>query len=475
MGALDFTPPADPSIYPAPDNPTAVAERIITDHYTNDGVIGIIFWRDDFWIHTGTHWETQNPDAIKALLYRELKNAKYETDGGGFKDWKPTRFKIADLMEAIKAEALWSADNKLDAPYWVQPDQRPIKANAADFIALQNGQFHLPTRTLQGHNPALFNTWGLDFEYDETATCPTWDWFIADTFGHDPNGALALQEFFGLLLTNRTDLQKGFLLLGPGGAGKGTITRTLKALVGDGNLASTKMADLADSFGQAHLIGKPVAVIPDATDDDKRRLNTITGTLKSIIGEDDISINRKNKEYWIGKLPTRFFIVGNETPHFLDASGAILDRFISVELIAKHRREGTEDTSLGWRILEELPGVFNWALKGLDRLESQGRFTTPNTMHTIRSEMEETAQVHVAFLRENYIITENEDDEILLSEVHAHYQQWCETVGNKPMSQNKFYQAIKRASIGVRTTLTSPQPGAARKKSLRGLQRQPQF
>jgi putative DNA primase/helicase len=40
-------------------------------------------------------------------------------------------------------------------------------------------------------------------------------------------------------------------------------------------------------------------------------------------GEDMLTIDRKYKEPWTGKLPSRILIISNELPQLGDASGAI--------------------------------------------------------------------------------------------------------------------------------------------------------
>jgi putative DNA primase/helicase len=50
--------------------------------------------------------------------------------------------------------------------------------------------------------------------------------------------------------------------------------------------------------------------------------------LLSITGEDTLTIDRKYREPWTGRLPTRFMILTNELPRFSDSSGALASRFV---------------------------------------------------------------------------------------------------------------------------------------------------
>jgi putative DNA primase/helicase len=104
----------------------------------------------------------------------------------------------------------------------------------------------------------------VPFPYDPDATAPAWEGFLAQLWPDDPASITALQEWFGYVISGRTDQQKILLMVGPSRSGKGTIARVLKSLVGKENLAGPTLAGLGTNFGLATLVGKPLAVISDA-------------------------------------------------------------------------------------------------------------------------------------------------------------------------------------------------------------------
>ena len=97
--------------------------------------------------------------------------------------------------------------------------------------------------------------------------------------------------------------------------------------------------------------------------------------LLSITGEDMLTVDRKYREPWSGKLPTRFVILTNELPKFRDSSGAISNRMLILQMTESFL--GREDHTLDRRLAAELSGILLWALEGLDRLMRNGRFTVP--------------------------------------------------------------------------------------------------
>src|SRR5258705_6654684 len=96
----------------------------------------------------------------------------------------------------------------------------------------------------------------------------------------------ALQEFFGLVLTDETRFQKGFILVGPARSGKGTIARMLRNLLGAKNYCGPSLNQMTKDFGLQTFVGKKLAVVPDARLDNRANRSVITEKLLSIIGED---------------------------------------------------------------------------------------------------------------------------------------------------------------------------------------------
>ena len=116
---------------------------------------------------------------------------------------------------------------------------------------------------------------------------------------------------------------------------------------------------MAQNFGLAPLIGKPLAIISDARLGGRTDTQVVVERLLSITGEDWLSVDRKFLPAWNGQLPTRFLILTNELPKLGDASGAIASRFIVLRLIQSFY--GQEDLSLTRKLLEEAPGILVWA------------------------------------------------------------------------------------------------------------------
>lgn len=439
----------NPAPWPNHARPLDTAQRLVEEVFSDQlGQPTLGWWRESWWRYTGSHWlETQDELDVREHIWRALQGATMD-QGNGIEPvpWNPTTARVSNLIEPLRIAALRPGAKPI--PAWLprydsDPDPRRV-------VPLRNGLFVLDTGELLPHTPRYVQTWSLPFKYDQDADCPIWLQFLAETLEHDPRGQQALQEFAGYLISGQTHMHKALMLIGPKRGGKGTISRVLQQLQGTENTVGTSFSDLSSDFGLAELIGKPLAVIEDArAADHPRKSNRALERLLNVIGEDTVSANRKNQRYWVGKLPTRFVLVSNETPRFNDPSGAITSRFVAIKL--NHTvPDDKRDPDLGAKLATELPGIFAWALEGLRRLEQQGQFTTPDTQNDVLEVMEALASPLAEFFEEtSYRVTSNHANYVEASRLFQDYRKHTAENGGTPASRNVFLQRLLDHYPGV--------------------------
>lgn len=422
-------------VFPPPSQPMAVARRLEPD-WQHDGHPTLRAWRKSWMRWEGAHWSEVDEQEVRAALYQRMEQAEFEVeapDGSRKrKPWAPTKRKVGDLLDALASILLLPAS--VDPPSWLDGRDEGV------IVACRNGLLRVADRKLLDHDPRFFNLVSVPFDFDPAAPEPTrWLKFLRDAWTDD-NGQVdqssidALQEFFGYVVSGRTDLHKILLIIGPTRSGKGTIARVLGALVGKGNVTGPTLASLASNFGLSPLLGKPLAVVSDA------RLggsgsHQVVERLLTISGEDTIDVDRKYKEPWTGRLPTRFLILSNELPRFGDASGAIAHRFIVLTM--QKSWLGRENTNLTEELTEELPGILNWALAGLARLNQQGRFTEPASSVDAVLAMKDDASPMSAFIRE--VCEVGAGYEVQVDDLWKAWRNWCEDNGrDRPGTKQAF-------------------------------------
>lgn len=433
-------------IMPPPSDPMAVARKLVSDKMI-DTRLTLRWWRGAWMEWRRTHWSEIDESAVKAWLYQRLEHAVYRAHDGNLAPWSPSRRKVADLLEALVAITLLPAT--VDAPAWTSG-----RHDAGPIVACANGLLRVADRTLLPHDPSFFNLVSVPFNYDPAALAPIrWLTFLGELWSGDPESAQALREYFGYVLSGRTDQHKIMLIVGPTRSGKGTIGRLITALIGNRHVAGPTLASLGTNFGLSTLLGKPLAVISDA------RLGNgggcaVVERLLTISGEDTIDVDRKYREPWTGKLPTRFLILTNELPNFGDASGAIAHRFIVLTMTRSWL--GHEDSSLLDELTAELPGILNWALDGLTKLNHRGRLLEPTSSADAVVSMKDTASPVSAFIRDRCEI--RPDVEVQIDALWRAWRAWCDDNGHRPGNKQLFGRNLNAVVPQVRVVRPHGQP-----------------
>ena len=175
--------------------------------------------------------------------------------------FKPTISKVANVLDALRA--VCNLPTFYAAPCWLDGCAGP---DPSEIGVCSNGLLHIPTRRLLPSTPRFFSLNGLGFTVRPArGSTKTWMRFLTKS-GRMISGIREgqLQEWIGYLLTPVTRMQKMLILIGPKHAGKGTIGRVIRMLLGEGNVCTPTLAGMAEPFGLASLIGKPAAIISDA-------------------------------------------------------------------------------------------------------------------------------------------------------------------------------------------------------------------
>jgi putative DNA primase/helicase len=416
----------------------SVARAVVKAIYTLPAGLILRNHRGDFYRWDGMRWPEIDKRDVKAAAYQLLEHATYvHPDDGVVKPFAPTQRKISDVLDALSAIVLVRSD--ADAPFWIDHQADPP---AQELIAMTNGLLHVPTRTLHPHSALFFNHHALPFAFMPSAPpARRWLSFLAQLWDGDTSTIAALQEAIGYILGGDTSLQKMFLLVGPKRGGKGTIGRVLTGLLGAHHVAAPTLASLSTNFGLQPLIGKPLALVSDARLSTKADSKIVVERLLSISGEDGLTIDRKYREPWTGRLPTRFLIMTNELPRLSDASGALASRFILLVLTKSFY--GSENPKLTGELLTEAPAIFNWALEGLDRLTARGYFVNPESGNDAIRQMEDLSSPISAFIRDRCVVGGRY--QVKVDALWIGWKAWCEGDNRHPGTKAVFGRDLRAA------------------------------
>ena len=376
--------------------------------------------------------------------YRDLDDEIIRAEVRTSCPWQLTPTKVNTTVDELKS-ALVTDTHGVELPYWL--DGAGLMPDARNLIVCKNGILDPSTHVLYEHTDNLLTFNALPFDYDPSADIPIrWMQFLAEVFDNDAESVSELQKLFGYLLTLDTSLQKIFAIIGPKRSGKGTIARVLRELIGPKNTCSPSFNRIGGEFGLESLIGKQLAIFPDARIGRRTDKAIVAERLLSVSGEDSLDVGRKHIGDWHGRLHSRFLVLANEVPVFGDASGALASRYVVFHTpLSFYGRENMELTN---QLLDELPGILNWSLEGLQTLRSVGRINTPRVAAELVDEMDSLGSPVKAFVTDACSV----DAGLMVAKdsLWIAYRKWYEDngVAGKPMSKEIFARTLKTAYPG---------------------------
>lgn len=328
--------------------------------------------------------------------------------------------------------------DEAEKPSWLAGEARDPR----EYTLARGALLHLPTGDVLPPTPDYFCTATLGVAYDPAAPPPTrWLQFLEEVLPNDPEARSALQEWFGYCLVPDVRQQKILYLYGQPRCGKGTIIDALSDLVGPDSAASPSLAMLATNFGMMPLIDKLVAIIPDARIDPRADTSHITEKLLMVSGADKVTLDRKYKDHWRGRLTTRFVISSNDLIEFRDPSGALASRLITIHLTESFLDR--EDQLLGEKIRAELPGILLWAIEGWRRLKARGHFILPASAKEANDQMQDATTPVRAWLRE--CCTFDPAGQIACDVAFGKYIEWASRTRHRELSSTAFGRDLRSA------------------------------
>jgi putative DNA primase/helicase len=417
------------------------ARAFLFHHYTTAGIPTLRHGAGTWYAWTGTHYEELKPDTLRARAWRWLSGCQVEavvTGSDGKKGnrsvpFEPSSRHVSGLVDALRG--LCDVPNYDGSQLGVSlgegsfpPPERivPFRNGLLDLDAFLRGEARLIP-----HTPFWFSLSCLPHAYVPDAACPTWEGCIEDWTLGDPGRREVLQMWMGLNLTTDMSQHRMLFLLGKGRNGKGTYADVLQQVIGAGNACNPSFSEMGERFTLMGFVGKLAAIFGDAHLGSGRASDVIVERIERITGGDPVDIDRKNREPLTGvSLTTRFTVLSNGLPRLPDASGVIADRVIFVRFLKDYR--GREDLGLKDLLRAELPGIANWALRGLALLRGRGRLVQPACDAQVAEVMGDQSSPIRAFVEQDCVL--GDDAEVEAEWLRERWKAWCEVEGHRPGS-----------------------------------------
>ena len=351
------------------------------------------------------------------------------------------------------ASGLWRADRRVEFQFWnilIRNKARGIKPNAGKassvekycqlrllvdeealtlntpYINLRNGLFNLDANELEYHRPDLYLTSQLDFEFDPSATCPTWEHFLQSVLVQEDGSTdwqliQLVREAFFYSLTSDTSYRVSFWLVGASGTGKSTLVNTLIMLAGDSHTSIDLDSLRENPYQLAEIAGKRVVTFsePDS------RQPLADGLYKKIVSKDPITARSPYGKPFSFVPLCKVWGSMNDTPRVSDRSDAVFGRVIIIPM-NRVIPESEKDYQLEDKLRAEIAGIFNWALQGRETLHKFG-FTHARQSEDARQQYKLENDIERAFVSERCVFKTGE--KLSNDELYLAYRSWCSESG----------------------------------------------
>lgn len=396
-------------------------------------------WHDEFYTYTDGRWFRLSDAEMRRKItnYLQRRNTTVEAD----EQVQITLPRVNNIMLCLKGRCGRSELTSLNS--W--PDGREKKVYT---LPCKNGLVCWDINkkikpVLMKHTPRFFNLYRLPYDYDATAQCPDWIGFLNDVMLGRQEYIDVLQKFVGYLFRPDLREQKFLLCYGEGANGKGVFFEVIQNLVGVENCSQVSLKKFNNRFSLFQTLGKIVNMTAESShiiEDEAEN------TLKSYVAGDMFEFERKFKDSFSAVPTAKLIITTNALPRFRDKTQAIWRRIILVPFDKVVAAE-SQIRNLADILKKELPGVLNWALDGLEKLNREG-FIIPESNKQLIEDYKKDCDPCRAFLADNY--TESEDGYIDSPELYAHYCHWSKESGFEPVNVRLFGQQIIRVFPNVK-------------------------
>jgi putative DNA primase/helicase len=388
------------------------------------------------------------PDRIKAISAKYAK-ASLEIPDAAIEEIEriKTEAGIAKSMHA----ATKRSSARLSSVEIMSRPKRGVaveRVNIDDSLNLSNGVLSLRSLELRPHQREDLFTYCLDYEYDEVATCPLFEKFISEvlvkegTTETDQELVLLFQELLGYSLTPDVRHEVMVWMFGEGSNGKSVAIGVVENLLGPMAMSiDFQSIGMPGNYDLADIPGKRVLLSTEA----ERGKSMAEGYIKRIVTGDTINARPIYGTPISFKSTAKIWWSMNDKPVIKDTTDSMWRRMKLIPFYRKFEEGKNADVDLPHKLAAELPGILNWAIRGLMRLTMNGRFTksiaSEDAKQQYREEANPVAQwVNTMTVRTNYPTT-------LQGSLFKEFTRWCQEQNERTITSTQFGKDLKRLRV----------------------------
>lgn len=310
-------------------------------------------------------------------------------------------------------------------------------------ILVNNGILKIKTKELLSFDVDYICKNKIPVNYNPEAYHKPMDNTLNKISCNDKDLRLLMEEMIGYCLLRRNELGKCFILTGKGSNGKSTFLNIIKAFIGEENISSIALEELQHRFKTAELYGK----LANIGDDISGNYIEDNAVLKKLVTGETVNVERKGKDPFDFDNYSKLIFSANNMPRINDTSDGLMRRIIIVPFNAKFSVKDKDfDPFIMDKLLsqEAMEYLLNLAIDGLQRVLTNRKFTTVESVEKELQEYERVNNPVVAFVEDFKI--ENEPTK----EIYLKYSAWCQENKLKALSNVQFGKELSNKGFAVR-------------------------
>ena len=256
-----------------------------------------------------------------------------------------------------------------------------------DLVGFENGVLDLrdpKSSRFVNFSNTLPITYYRPYRYDENARCDRWQLFLREVLP-DKTSRTILQMFLGLGLTQReiafsdqwrcgsSKVELCLLLIGGGANGKSVIFEVMRALFGDSRISKIDYSTLT-SEGDSGLRGRlPIRGMTFnwSSDSNPRgflKKSSESNIFKQLVSGEPVQVRGIGRDVEeCREIPYLIFNM-NSLPELSDSSDGMIRRMQIIPFDITIPRSKRDPNLANTIIRNELPGIFNWVMRGTKEL-----------------------------------------------------------------------------------------------------------
>ena len=378
---------------------------------------GLCRKHDFIYLFNGEFWRENDKEELKTFLGEAAAKM-------GHRNADARRFDFRD-----KLFKQFLSDAHLPIP---EPNAERVLIN------LQNGTFEISLKggNLRPFNRADFLTYQLSFQYAPNAECPLFNGYLSRVL---PDQGLqdVTAEFFAYVFTRHLKLEKCLLAYGTGANGKSVLFDIINAVLGRDNISCYSLSNLREEHNRAMITNKLLNYGSEI------RAGIEADDLKLLVSGEPIQARLKYGNSFIMSDYAKLAFNCNTLPRDVEHTEAYFRRFLIVPFEVTIPEE-ERDPNLAKKIVQgELPGVFNWILKGLDRLLKNEKFSDSKRAKETLVRYRQESDTIWLFVEEKGFKPSFEAKN-KLTELYQQYRIFCGDDGYRPVGKKIFSERLKR-------------------------------